>query len=102
MMWFTNPVWAAMGLLLLGARAQDDNAGCSCSGLDYADGGSYLVDGNSENDFTFYSVFQGTRAPFRAPAHIANENRLLQLYHHPDPCLANWRWLRMLSHRFST
>ena len=69
MMWLTNSVWAVVALLLVGARAQDDNAGCSCSGLDYADGGSYLVDGNSENDFTFYSVFQGTEALRSAPQH---------------------------------
>ncbi|KAK3905160.1 hypothetical protein C8A05DRAFT_31034 [Staphylotrichum tortipilum] len=58
MMWFVNLVWAVVGILFVGAWAQD-NAECTCSGLDYADGGSYLVDGNSENDFTFYSVFQG-------------------------------------------
>ncbi|AEO63873.1 uncharacterized protein THITE_2015860, partial [Thermothielavioides terrestris NRRL 8126] len=31
---------------------------CSCSGLDYTDGGSYLVDGSSTNDFTFTSEFE--------------------------------------------
>ncbi|KAK3381116.1 hypothetical protein B0H63DRAFT_545490 [Podospora didyma] len=32
---------------------------CSCSGLDYTNGGSYLIDGTSEHNFTFTSVFNG-------------------------------------------
>ena len=59
-----NFVWAVVGALLVSVRAQgtkdwgsDDL--CSCAGLDYTDGGAYLVDGNSENDFTFTSTFSG-------------------------------------------
>ncbi|KAK3361620.1 hypothetical protein B0T24DRAFT_496519, partial [Lasiosphaeria ovina] len=29
---------------------------CSCSGLDYTNGGSYLIDGTSDRDFTFTST----------------------------------------------
>ncbi|KAK0619364.1 hypothetical protein B0T14DRAFT_392377, partial [Immersiella caudata] len=31
---------------------------CTCTGLDYTNGGSYLVDGTSDAPFTFTSVFQ--------------------------------------------
>ncbi|SPQ23403.1 1e799c4a-77a1-463b-ba40-6354720574f3 [Thermothielavioides terrestris] len=41
------------------ASSGDDVGQCSCSGLDYTDGGSYLVDGSSTNDFTFTSEFEG-------------------------------------------
>jgi hypothetical protein len=41
------------------ASSGDDAGQCSCSGLDYTDGGSYLVDGSSTNDFTFTSEFEG-------------------------------------------
>ncbi len=37
---------------------------CNCTGLDYTDGGSYLIDGNSQNQFTFNSVFYGQPQPF--------------------------------------
>ncbi|KAK5656877.1 hypothetical protein OQA88_4427 [Cercophora sp. LCS_1] len=33
-------------------------ADCTCTGLDYTNGGSYLVDGTNTADFTFTSVFQ--------------------------------------------
>ena len=32
---------------------------CSCSGLDYTNGGSYLIDASSTNDFVFTSEFSG-------------------------------------------
>jgi hypothetical protein len=35
------------------------SATCVCSGLDYTNGGSYLIDGASENDFVFTSEFTG-------------------------------------------
>lgn len=50
--------WAVMSALLLGVQAQDGSH-CSCYGLDYTNGGSYLVDGNSDNNFAFTSVFTG-------------------------------------------
>lgn len=102
MMWSVSPSWAVVGMLLAGAWAQEENAECTCSGLDYADGGSYLVDGNSENEFTFYSVFQGIRG-FQSGSQTreAKWTRLLRILHHSDPRLAGWRWLRMLTHRFS-
>ena len=52
-------VWAVLvGVLAAGARAQETGE-CSCSGLDYTNGGSYLIDGTSEDSFTFTSLFQG-------------------------------------------
>jgi hypothetical protein len=56
-----------MGALLVSVSAQGagDYGGdgqCTCSGLDYTDGGSYLVDGSSDHDFTFTSVFSGMMA----------------------------------------
>ncbi|KAM7220448.1 hypothetical protein V8F06_004227 [Rhypophila decipiens] len=50
--------WAALTTLLLGVYAQDQPQ-CSCFGLDYTNGGSYLVDGNSDSNFAFTSVFTG-------------------------------------------
>ena len=34
-------------------------AECTCSGLDYTNGGSYLIDGSSESKFVFASRFDG-------------------------------------------
>jgi len=47
---------------------------CSCTGLDYTDGGSYLVDGNSDQQFSFNSVFYGSSltAPVRGVSRRAN------------------------------
>ena len=75
MMPSANLVWAVVGSLLVSVSAQgtkdwgsDDQ--CSCAGLDYTDGGAYLVDGNSENDFVFTSTFAGMlfRSPCQATA----------------------------------
>ena len=48
----------ALAALQISAAAAAENAACTCTGLDYTNGGSYLVDGTSEADFTFTSVFQ--------------------------------------------
>jgi hypothetical protein len=68
---FASLFWGSLATLLVGIYAQavdDDVDGgadqCTCSGLDYADGGSYLVDGNSDDDFTFTSAFEGISVPF--------------------------------------
>ena len=51
------------GLLYLGLSvalgALQVSGDCTCTGLDYTNGGSYLVDGSSNDNFTFTSVFQG-------------------------------------------
>lgn len=59
-------LWAFLAILTLRVTAQADDpeeyqeqGQCTCSGLDYTNGGSYLVDGNSDDDFTFTSVFEG-------------------------------------------
>ena len=51
----------ACGVLAQESNGDDPQAEpCSCSGLDYANGGSYLIDGTSDHNFTFTSVFNGT------------------------------------------
>ena len=45
------------GLVALAARGVQ--ADCICSGLDYTNGGSYLIDGSSSKDFVFTSEFAG-------------------------------------------
>jgi hypothetical protein len=46
---------ALLASLIVGARGD-----CDCYGLDYTNGGSYLIDGNSETKFSFTSQFEGT------------------------------------------
>lgn len=46
----------AAGLAVLAARVLAD---CTCTGLDYTNGGSYLIDGTSSNNFIFTSQFSG-------------------------------------------
>jgi hypothetical protein len=58
-----NFVWAVTGAQDAGSEGSGVEE-CTCSGLDYADGGSYLVDGNSEDEFTFTSVFEGRQSCF--------------------------------------
>lgn len=54
---FWLPLVAALFFATL-ATAQN----CTCTGLDYTDGGSYLIDGSSDLPFTFHSVFEGRLA----------------------------------------
>lgn len=49
-------LWAGLGLLALQVAA--DLSTCRCTGIDYSNGGSYLVDGSSDDKFTFTSVFE--------------------------------------------
>ncbi|KAK4184665.1 hypothetical protein QBC35DRAFT_391212, partial [Podospora australis] len=74
-MHLSSSLWALIALFTLLASTQDEtgkdqsepgeelppsyDGECSCSGLDYTDGGSYLVNGNSDDDFSFTSVFEG-------------------------------------------
>jgi len=46
---------ALLASLIVGVRGD-----CDCYGLDYTNGGSYLIDGNSETKFSFTSQFEGT------------------------------------------
>ncbi len=52
-------------MLLLSVTAQNDQ--CSCSGLDYVNGGSYLIDGGLQSQFTFNSIFTGCPDGFITP-----------------------------------
>ncbi|KAK3370035.1 hypothetical protein B0H63DRAFT_551973 [Podospora didyma] len=55
--------WLSLALLALRLTTTVHAAACSCTGLDYTDGGSYLVDGASNDDFTFTSVFEACDQP---------------------------------------
>lgn len=44
---------------MLVLQAAADLGTCKCTGIDYSNGGSYLVDGSSDENFTFTSVFEG-------------------------------------------
>lgn len=46
--------WLCVGILALRVSAD-----CSVTGLDYTNGGSYLIDASSDQDFAFSSLFQG-------------------------------------------
>ena len=57
MAWSRRSRWPGLACLsLLIARSSAD---CVCSGLDYTNGGSYLIDGSSPRDFIFTSQFSG-------------------------------------------
>jgi hypothetical protein len=65
-------LWLLLGLLTLRA-----GAACTSYGVDYSSGGSYYIDGASNQYFSFVTVFQGTlavRLVYRAGAasHGAN------------------------------
>ncbi|KAM7203054.1 hypothetical protein V8F33_002402 [Rhypophila sp. PSN 637] len=45
-------------LALFPLQALADLGTCRCTGLDYSNGGSYLVDGSSDDPFTFTSMFE--------------------------------------------
>jgi hypothetical protein len=47
-------LWACLALL-----APRVSADCTVTGLDYTNGGSYLIDATSNSPFTFTSLFQG-------------------------------------------
>jgi hypothetical protein len=52
--------WLSTVLLLCAAGLATLVEGdCKCSGLDYTNGGAYYIDQNSNNNFTFTSVFDG-------------------------------------------
>ncbi|KAK4210043.1 hypothetical protein QBC37DRAFT_442974 [Rhypophila decipiens] len=45
-------------IALFSLHALADLGTCRCTGLDYSNGGSYLVDGSSDDPFTFTSMFE--------------------------------------------
>jgi hypothetical protein len=103
----TNIFLALFTSIIVPFRAQGADDGgneaeeCTCSGLDYADGGSYLINADSEDEFTFTSVFEGTihHSSTTLQTRGAHLNRMLRIYDYPYPCFARWRWLRMLPDR---
>lgn len=48
-----------LGLVFLLVHVSADVAACSSYGVDYSNGGSYNIDGSSNQYFTFITVFQG-------------------------------------------
>jgi len=56
-------LWACLALLANRALAD-----CTCSGLDYTNGGSYLIDGSSDREFVFTSQFSGKLSRDRKPS----------------------------------
>ena len=56
------------GLVALAARGA--RADCICSGLDYTNGGSYLIDGSSDKNFVFTSEFAGKLGILRRLWHV--------------------------------
>lgn len=55
-----GPLLAFVAAILIVPLSAQSNQGCSCSGVDYTNGGSYLIDGTANLNFTFTSVFNGT------------------------------------------
>lgn len=49
--------WLGLGLLL--GRVWAAEAACSSYGVDYSNGGAYLIDASSNQYFSFITVFQG-------------------------------------------
>ena len=51
-------LWILLALLLTSVRAD-----CASYGVDYSNGGSYYIDGSSNQYFSFITVFQGMDFP---------------------------------------
>ncbi|KAK3328557.1 hypothetical protein B0T19DRAFT_476142 [Cercophora scortea] len=49
-------IWVCLAVVVLHAAA--DIGTCTCTGIDYSNDGSYLVDGSDTSNFAFTSVFQ--------------------------------------------
>ncbi|KAH8878629.1 hypothetical protein GQ53DRAFT_86082 [Thozetella sp. PMI_491] len=47
-------LWVALAVLFVGVRAD-----CASYGVDYSNGGSYYIDGSSNQYFSFITIFQG-------------------------------------------
>ncbi|KAL8357518.1 hypothetical protein RB601_009128 [Gaeumannomyces tritici] len=60
---------AALLALCLGVLGQS----CSSYGVDYSNGGSYYIDGSSNQYFTFISVFQGCSSELVSPVLVSPE-----------------------------
>ena len=59
----------ALLALCLGVLGQS----CSSYGVDYSNGGSYYIDGSSDQYFTFISVFQGCASEMVSPVLVSPE-----------------------------
>lgn len=68
---------------------------CSSSGLDYTDGGSYLIDGSSNLPFTFNSMFEGCQDGFISPILIdpsGNQYTCDDIETQPDDSQQTSKW----------
>ena len=66
MMWLraslaASVLWAFPQAIALDTRAAENDATCQCLPVDYADSGSYLIDGNADGNFKFASTFEGKK-----------------------------------------
>ncbi|KAH8902263.1 hypothetical protein BR93DRAFT_256890 [Coniochaeta sp. PMI_546] len=57
-------VWSTLGLLLAATLAQ---AQCLATGIDYTDGGQYVIDASSTKNFSFATIFSGCDAYWTTP-----------------------------------
>ena len=54
---YFRPIWATLAALAMALTVRAD---CGSYGVDYSNGGSYYIDGSSNQYFSFITVFQGT------------------------------------------
>ena len=52
--------WSVLGLVLTATLVQGQ---CNATGIDYTDGGQYVVDASSNKNFSFATVFSGMPLP---------------------------------------
>jgi hypothetical protein len=82
-----------LAALLFAATAFAQN--CSCMGLDYTDGGSYLIDGSVQLPFTFHSVFEGCPDGFVTPVLVdsnGNQYACGDIESQPDDSQQTSQW----------
>ncbi|KAJ9141739.1 hypothetical protein NKR23_g7708 [Pleurostoma richardsiae] len=63
-----RPIWALLGVIVLASGVTAD---CTSYGVDYSNGGSYYIDGSSNQYFSFITVFQGCSAESINPVFVA-------------------------------
>ena len=95
-------VWVLVAFMLLrGVRAD-----CKSYGVDFSNGGSYQIDGSSNQYFSFISVFQGKRTSPRSSLRDQERQtdkcrrRLQPREHQPRPRQPRWQRIRMLKRRY--
>ncbi|KAG7286386.1 hypothetical protein NEMBOFW57_008695 [Staphylotrichum longicolle] len=62
--------------LLLGLVAPRASAACTSYGVDYSSGGSYYIDGTSNQYFSFVTVFQGCTQETISPVLVGPDDNV--------------------------